>query len=270
MDENKKFEDGELKGNFTENEDINNNDTVNNTESESNVKSENVESSKVEENTNDSRKKVQSELKKQTMDTFNAAKEQMKNINFKEEASAGKNLIVRLFKEPLEVIKETVKDENNRFLKTSILFVAVWLIVILIDRILFYNSLKYTDFNFLATLKGMLSPILQIAAMTLLIYFLNKKKDKSITNIITPVVISKIPLIFSAVIFLLSYISDSMSYIISPISKILSVVSIILGYFVIKYVTDSDEDNDSFMMYIKVIGLYYAVYFILSFMGIYI
>lgn len=267
MEENKNLENENLEENYSENKEVNNENSVNNSEKENSVESENAASSKVEENTNGSSKKIQSELKKQTKDTFNTAKEQMKNINFKEEASAGKNLIIRLFKEPVDVIKEVVKDENNKFFKTSIIFVAVWIIVVLLDSIIFFCSSKSADFDFWYTLKRILSPILQIVAMTLIIFLLNMKEKKSFTNIITPVVIAKIPLIFASVIDLLGFIGIRMSDIITPVNGILECLSIVLGYFVVKDITDSDDKN-AFVMYAKVIGLYYLVYFVLSFAGI--
>ena len=57
------------------------------------------------------------ELKKQAAETLKATKEQMKNINFKEEAQKGKGLIRKLATKPIETIKEVVQDNKNQFYK---------------------------------------------------------------------------------------------------------------------------------------------------------
>ena len=54
------------------------------------------------------------ELKQETVNTFNQAKEQMKNINLKEEAEIGKGLLKKLWKNPVETIKEVVSDNENK------------------------------------------------------------------------------------------------------------------------------------------------------------
>ena len=54
------------------------------------------------------------------MNTFNEAKEKMKNIDFKAEAETGKSLLKKLVKNPFEAIEEIAQDSENNFFKTSI------------------------------------------------------------------------------------------------------------------------------------------------------
>ena len=72
---------------------------------------------------------VGNDIKQETVNTFNEAKEKMKNIDFKAEAETGKGLLKKLIKNPFEAIKETAQDSENNFFKTAILLVAIWTII---------------------------------------------------------------------------------------------------------------------------------------------
>ena len=47
---------------------------------------------------------VGNDIKQETVNTFNEAKEKMKNIDFKAESETGKGLLKKLFTNPLEGI----------------------------------------------------------------------------------------------------------------------------------------------------------------------
>ena len=119
------------------------------------------------------------------------AKEQMKNINFKEEAEAGKGLLKKLWKNPIETIKEIAEDKENKTFKTALLVVAVWAVIALINRILYYATSPYADFEFLPTLKVTLAPVLRVMAMTFALYFVNNRAKTSISKVLTSVPNSK-------------------------------------------------------------------------------
>ena len=89
------------------------------------------------ENTN-----VGNEIKQETVNTFNEAKEKMKNIDFKAEAETGKGLLKKLIKNPFEAIKETAQDSENNFFKTAILLVAIWAIIAFVKQLLYYITSK--------------------------------------------------------------------------------------------------------------------------------
>ena len=80
--------------------------------------------------------KQERELKKEATDTLNETKEQIKNMNIKEEAQKGKGLVGKLLKNPIGTIKEMVKDEKNQFYKTAILVVCIWIVIVLLKDIL--------------------------------------------------------------------------------------------------------------------------------------
>ena len=121
------------------------------------------------------------EVKQETVKTFNEAKEKMKNINFKEEAEAGKGLLKKLWKNPVETIKEIAADTENKTFKIALLLVAVWAVIELVNMILYYAASPYADFEFLPTLKVTLEPVLRVLAMTLAVYIVNNRAKTSIS-----------------------------------------------------------------------------------------
>ncbi len=210
------------------------------------------------------------ELKKQAAETIKATKEQMKNINFKEEAEKGKGLIRKLATKPIETIKEVVEDNKNQFYKTALVIMIVWAALILIKRILDFIIYDYYKFDVLATIKSILSPILEILAMAIIIHVLNSSNKQPLTKSITAVAIAKIPLVISVVLGYLIYISSNITYITNPISSLLSVISTVLMFFVVKEMFKEEENEKALKVFIKVEIIYYIVAFAFSFLGIYL
>lgn len=219
---------------------------------------------------NEENQKTESEIKQETVNTINTAKEQMKNLNFKAEAETGKGLIKKLWKDPVEAIKEIVSDGENKFFKTAILLVGIWAVIVLIKQIIYYTSSKYLSFNLLATIKAVIAPILEVIAMTAAIYIINKNAKKSFISIITAISVAKVPLIISSLLGFLTYIGSGVHYITTPISGILSVISTLLVYFAVKFLTEEEDVSKAFKAFVKVEAIYYIIYFVLSFLGIYI
>lgn len=211
--------------------------------------------------------KVQ-DVKQETVKTFNEAKEQMKNINFKEEAEAGKGLLKKLWKNPIETIKEIAEDKENKTFKTALLVVAVWAVIALINRILYYATSPYADFEFLPTLKVTLAPVLRVMAMTFALYFVNNRAKTSISKVLTSVSIAYVPSIVYSLLALLLHISSNISYLLSPVGGLLKVVSTILLYFTIKEFTNKENEESALKEFIKVEAVFYVIVFAISFLGI--
>ncbi len=212
--------------------------------------------------------KQEADLKQETVKTFNEAKEQMKNINLKQEAEVGKGLLKKLWKNPIESIKEIAEDKENKTFKTALLLVAVWAIIELIDKILYYAMSKYADFEFLPTLKVTVAPILRVIAMTLALYFVNNRAKDSISKVLTSVTVAYIPSIISSLLWLLDHISTKMYTLLSPVGGLLRVVSIILMYYTVKEFVKKDSEENALKEFVKVQAIFYVIVFAISFLGI--
>ena len=206
--------------------------------------------------------KQERELKKEATDTLNETKEQIKNMNIKEEAQKGK-----LLKNPIGTIKEMVKDEKNQFYKTAILVVCIWIVIVLLKEILSCIVYEFHTFKILRTIKIIIAPIVKIIAMSIIIHMLNKENKQTLTKAITAVVIAKIPVVISSCLGFLTYISSNITYITNPISSLLSIISTILMFFVVKEMFE-EENEKALKTFIKVEAIYYVVVFAFSFLGI--
>lgn len=208
------------------------------------------------------------ELKKQATETLKETKEQMKNINFKEEAEKGKGLLRKLIGNPVKTIKEVVEDDKNQFYKTALIIIIAWALLILINRIIDFIIYDYYKFNVLATIKAILSPVLEILAMAIIIHVLNKDNKQTLTKSITIVSIAKIPLVISAILGYLTYISSNVRYITSPIASLLNVISTVFMFFAVKEMFKEEDNEKALKLFIKVEVIYYIVAFAFSFLGI--
>lgn len=217
---------------------------------------------------NENEVKQESELKREAADTLNQTKEQIKNMNFKEEAQKGKGLIGKLFKDPTGTIKEVVKDDKNHFYKTALLIVGIWVAIVLLKEILSCIVYEYHEFNFLTTIKLVVSPILKVLGLAIIIHMLNKQNKQPLTKSITAVAIAKIPVIIAACLGFLTYISYNVTYVTSPIASLLSIISTVLTFFVVKEMFNEEESDKALITFVKVEAIYYLVVFVFSFLGI--
>lgn len=211
--------------------------------------------------------KQETDLKQETVKTFNEAKEQMKNINFKEEAEVGKGLLKKLWKNPIETIKEIAADKENKTLKTALLLIVIWAAIGLVERILYYLTYEYVKFNFLSTLKATIAPALTVIAMTLAVYLVNNRAKESVSKVLTSVTIAYIPSIISSLVYLLHFISSKMYTILTPVCGLLNVISVVLMYHTVKSLSDESEEN-TLKKFIKVEAVFYVIVFAISFLGI--
>jgi len=210
------------------------------------------------------------ELKQETVNTFNQAKEQMKNINLKEEAEIGKGLLKKMWKSPVETLKEVVNDKENKCFKTALLLAAVWAIAELLGIILECAMSEFIEFKLWPTLKDTVTPIVRIIVMSLSMYFVNNRVKDSITKALTSVTIAYIPVIISSILWLIYPFAKEISTLLTPINAILTLISTILMYFTIKsYAKEENEDN-AVKKFILVEVVFYVARFLIKYLGIYI
>lgn len=212
-------------------------------------------------------------LKNETVETAKKVKETMKDTDIKEETKKTKGFLIEMFKNPLEKIKQVANDKENSFLKTAIILVITWIVVVFIDST--YSTIYYWGFsrvfkNILDVLKDILAPVLGILVYSVIILVLNKKNKKSLTTVISTITITKIPVILAELISLLTIICSNILTITIPFASICSVISIVLGYFGFKYLFEEDEDKVFIKNYALIQIIYYVAYIVIKLLGIYI
>lgn len=213
------------------------------------------------------------ELKNETVNTVNEVKETIKNVDIKKDTVETTNFVKELAVNPLEKIKEIVDDNSNKYLKYAIIILAVWVIAIVV-RALFASSgiwrFSAAWKTLLSIIKSGVAPVLGVVATSAIIMIFNKDNKKKPTTILTAVTTASIPVAIADVLRLLLIISSSMSKILSPISGFCAAISLILTYFTAKSILGIEKNSEFLKKFILIEACYYVVYFVLTFLEIYI
>ena len=219
------------------------------------------------------------ELKKETVDTVNDVKETIKNVNIKKDTIETKGFVSEFFTKPLETIKEIVNDNSEKFFKYAIIILAIWIVAAVITRagtLFSYSTWSFSYFfgslfeNTLSMIKSVIEPVLTVLTISIILLVFNKSKRKKLTTIITAVTTAYIPIVISEVAKMLIIISSNVTKLTSPFSGFCSAITLILTYFVAKDVLEIEKHSEFVKKFVLIEGCYYLVYFILTFLGIYI
>lgn len=234
----------------------------------------NQENEELKQGANEFKEKISSstdELKNETVDAVKQVKENMKNVDVKEEAKAAKGFIMEMIKNPIEKIKEIANDGANKYFKTAIILVIVWMVAALLGTISF-KYFRWSSFGstLLSYIKTILAPLISVIAMAVVIFVMNQKSKKSLITVLTTVVTAKLPVIIAKVISLLTLISVNISTITSKITSLATVISTVFMYFAIKDLFDSEDEKTGFNKFVIVETVYIVVAFVIYYLGIYI
>lgn len=212
------------------------------------------------------------ELKNETANTVNEFKDTLKNVNIKADANETKGFLSSLWKSPLEKLDEIAHDESHKYLKYVVIILAIWMIIVGAKGLISTVSLTYIWKTPLRAIWSIVAdciyPLVSVVVLSGIIYFMNKKSKKSLTTVIACVTTAKIPVVISSIVGLLTLLSSGASKITSPFSGFCSVISIILVYFAAKLVCDEENHADFLKKYIAIMGIFYIVKFLLSFLGV--
>ncbi len=208
------------------------------------------------------------ELKKQAAETVGQVKSTVKNIKIKDETLNTKNFVKDMIKDPISKTTEISKDSDNKFLKTSIFIVIVWMAAKFLFSVLSYR--KYNSFgrNVLSILKSTLSPACIVLVLTLIIFIVNKKHKKSLTTILSTVVTVYSPMVVASVLHLLNLIDYNMAKLTTPVTTLASFITIVLSYFAMKDVFQEETELATFKKFVLVELIYFAVAIVVSLLGI--
>lgn len=212
-------------------------------------------------------------LKKETVETAKKVKESIKGTKIKEETKATKGFIVEMFKNPLDKIKEVANDNSAKYLKTVIILVVIWTILVFINstyRTIYLWGFSRVFSNILTVLKQILAPALGILVYSLIVLVLNKQNKKSLIAIISTITITQLPLMLASLISLLTIISSKISMITSPFTALCTTVATILGYFGLKNLFGIEGSKEFIKKYILIQAIYYVAYIVIGLLGIYI
>lgn len=211
------------------------------------------------------------ELKNETKETINQVKENLKNVNVKEEAKATKGFGKEMLKNPLDKINEIANDNSNGLFKTAIVLVIIWTVVATVDflslEILFNEWIDLGD-RVLMLIKNLLRPICSVFSMAFVLLWLNKKEKKSLITYITTITTVKLPIILAELVSLLTLIDSDISTVTSKVSTFARHISFVLLFFAIKSLSNETDDKRAFKKFVVVEGVWIVLYFVISLLGI--
>lgn len=226
------------------------------------------EESKKEEET---KEKETEQVKSDTKSTFNNAKESFKNVNFKQDAKVTSGYVSGIFKDPLGTLKAIAGDKKNTNFKNAIILVFIWLVVILLTSIFGVHWTKRViGNNILQMIADLFAPIIGIVAYSYIVYFMQKSSKRNLTTNITAVTTAMIPIILVKILSVLNLFSDDFIKIINPLLYFATAVSVVFLYFTTKDLMDEDNDTTFVKKFCSVQFIYFIVFFILTFLKIYI
>ena len=212
------------------------------------------------------------EILKETSNTFNEVKDQVKESFKKEElknsAKETKNFIVGMFKNPIEELKNIANDSQNSNFKYAIIIVIVWMVAELICEIGSYH------YNFgraiLSIIKATIAPLLIVCALSIITMIMNRKKDKGLVTIITVITAAYLPIALASIISILRLIGSNITTITAPFSAICKIISAILLFFGIKFLYDEEDDNKYIRKFVILQLIFCIVAIVARLLGIYI
>ncbi len=222
---------------------------------------------------NEEVKNSSEDLKKEAVDAVNQVKDTIKNVDIKKDSIETKGFIVELFKDPLGKIQQIVNKNTGRYLTYSIIILIVWVLAQLLQKIFSYSHIwKYSNIGsaIISVIISGITPIISVIVISLIVFFINKNNKKSLTTIITAIIVASIPIVLASVIQLLTVINIKVSLITQPFTQLCNAISIVLMYFAIKSILEIEKNSEFIKKFIIIESIYYVVYIILSLLEIYI
>ena len=205
-------------------------------------------------------------------DSNNSSNDEFTKVNFKDGTQNCKNFFSSFFSNPIKTLKNISDSKHNLFFNTSVIILLVWVLIMFLHALL--GNIYHTSglYIFLSAIRDLTIPIISVGFLSLIIYCMAPNKDEkcSLTNTITSSIVCKIPIIFANFISLINIVSDKAYYITNPIAYFCIAISFLLTNFAIKFLYKESEDFKCFKKFMMVEGIFYAVYLILSFLGIYL
>lgn len=211
----------------------------------------------------------------------NAKKESVQTDSDVKRTKDIKKFFEDFFKNPINQLQKVSSDTKNKFLKAAIIILTIWLVAILLYSIFdiaetylfgylgnFNYFFKHLFINIFSTIKKLLTPLFSILILSGLIYTFQKKNNNSFFTIILTVLVAKIPIVIATVFSLLSIIDSQISKLNSAFSSYCNIISTVLLYFAVMYLLpDEKESNTVFWKFALIMGLFYIVKFIFSFLA---
>lgn len=236
----------------------------------------------MEENENKNNFNVNAEdIKKETTETVNQVKDAIKNADLKKDSKEAKGFFFSFLKNPLREMKKATSSADNKYVKIAIIIFVVWIVLLLVSNVLsiattylfgtfgsfayFFQNLFRNIFNLIKTL---VAPIITVLVLSGLVYGFKKVKNRSFLTIASSILIAKIPMVVASAFNLLVLVNSHFIKMTSTFSGFCNVLSTILLFFTMRDLLEEDKKDSYFWKFALIIGIFYIVKFVFSYLGI--
>ena len=173
-----------------------------------------------------------------------------------------------MFKNPILAFKK-IEQGSNHF-KIALLVLILWTIAVFVKSAhstIYYFGFSRVIANLGEILKTILAPTIGILVYSIILKVFSKKK---LTTIIETVIITQLPLVIASIMEVFTILNLEFQKIATPFTSFCGVTSVVLAYFGFKELLTEEKDEKFIKKFIGIQGVYYIIYFILTFLGIYI
>lgn len=208
------------------------------------------------------------DLKNETKDTVNKVKETIKNVDLKKDAEATKGFVKEMFSNPIEAVKRASSGEEG-ILKKVIIIVLLHIVVMcaykIIEVIRDYGITQIL-FHLDKIIWYSTKPLVSIILFSLMIYIMNKNNKKTLTSIVSTMVVATIPLVIFDLLELIRMVTYGVSAVAiftNSLSTMFFGIYIIIAYFGMKEILGITEENKAIKKFSLVQLIVAALLFVL-------
>ena len=213
------------------------------------------------------------DLKNETRETVNQVKETIKNVDLKNDAEATKGFVKEMFSNPIEAVKIAANGEEGIF-KKAIIIMLVYMISTAVYQILYsirYNGITSILKSIVNIITGTLNPLIGIILLSVVVYLMIKKDDKSLVNVISTMVVAAVPMVLDSILDIIRFVVHSATIVTlftNPLATMLSAVSIVLTYFGVKELLGVEEEKESIKKFAVAKVIVAVLMFVLTRIGL--
>ena len=208
------------------------------------------------------------DLKNETKDTVNKVKETIKNVDLKKDAEATKGFVKEMFSNPIEAVKRASSGEEG-ILKKVIIIVLLHIVVMcaykIIEVIRDYGITQIL-FHLDKIIWYSTKPLVSIILFSLMIYIMNKNNKKTLTSIVSTMVVATIPLVIFDLLELIRMVTYGVSAVAiftNSLSTMFFGIYIIIAYYGMKEIFGITEENKAIKKFSLVQLIVAALLFVL-------
>ena len=156
----------------------------------------------------------------------------------------------------------------------AIIIMFVYMISTAVYQILYsirYNGITSILKSIVNIITGTLNPLVGIILLSVVVYLMIKKDDKSLVNVISTMVVAAVPMVLDSILDIIRFVVHSATIVTlftNPLATMLSAVSIVLTYFGVKELLGVEEEKENIKKFAVAKVIVAVLMFVLTRIGL--